>query len=121
MTSTSAERMFALGCDHDARAGASRDGTRSGAIFGKADGTEAFMRGRELGEVEWKRQRRVAWQGLKETMQAKRTKAGQELQTERRAKLDEKRAKRAARDAERARIDALPLAMRYSDLKLMGV
>eukprot|EP00965_Chrysotila_dentata_P161180 5322789-Pleurochrysis_carterae.AAC.1 len=75
------------------------------------------MRGRELGEEEWKKLRRVARQGFKETVQAK---AGQELQAERRAKLDEQRAKRAARDAERALIDALPLAMRYSDLKLMG-
>eukprot|EP00965_Chrysotila_dentata_P058011 1923706-Pleurochrysis_carterae.AAC.1 len=78
------------------------------------------MRGRERGEEEWKKLRRVARQGLKETMQAKRTKAGQVLQAVRRAKLDEKRAKRAARDAERTRIDALPLAMRYSNLKLMG-
>eukprot|EP00965_Chrysotila_dentata_P098959 3273099-Pleurochrysis_carterae.AAC.3 len=41
MTSTSAERLFALGRAHDVRAGASRDETRARVILGHADGTAA--------------------------------------------------------------------------------
>eukprot|EP00965_Chrysotila_dentata_P256041 6212414-Pleurochrysis_carterae.AAC.8 len=76
MKSTSAERMFPLGRNYNARPGASHEDTRSAMILGKADGTTAFMRGLELGEEEWKELRKVARQGLKKTMHAKRTKAG---------------------------------------------
>eukprot|EP00965_Chrysotila_dentata_P229086 6196969-Pleurochrysis_carterae.AAC.1 len=48
------------------------------------------------------------------------TAAGLAQQEARKAKVDVKRAKRAARASERARIDARPLAEHYSDLKLMG-
>eukprot|EP00965_Chrysotila_dentata_P022347 739439-Pleurochrysis_carterae.AAC.1 len=54
-------------------------------------------------------------------MLEKRTAAGLAQQETRKAKLDKKRTKRAARASERARIDALPLAQHFSDLKLMGV
>eukprot|EP00965_Chrysotila_dentata_P033866 1127644-Pleurochrysis_carterae.AAC.1 len=54
-------------------------------------------------------------------MLEKRTAAGLAQQETRKAKLDEKRAKRAAKASERARIDGLPLAEHYFDLKLMGV
>eukprot|EP00965_Chrysotila_dentata_P152113 5026227-Pleurochrysis_carterae.AAC.1 len=52
MTSTGAERLFALRRAHDVRAGASRDDTRAGIIFGHADGTAAWMRERANGEEE---------------------------------------------------------------------
>eukprot|EP00965_Chrysotila_dentata_P097573 3224442-Pleurochrysis_carterae.AAC.1 len=54
-------------------------------------------------------------------MLEKRTAAGLAQQETRKAKLAAKRAKRAAKATERARMDALPLAEHYSDLKLMGV
>eukprot|EP00965_Chrysotila_dentata_P103979 3433513-Pleurochrysis_carterae.AAC.1 len=54
-------------------------------------------------------------------MLEERTAGGLAQQETQKAKLDEKRAKRAARISERARIDALPLAEHYYDLKLMGV
>eukprot|EP00965_Chrysotila_dentata_P086261 2846173-Pleurochrysis_carterae.AAC.1 len=41
MTSTGAERPFALGRAHDVRAWPSRDDTRAGVILGHADGTAA--------------------------------------------------------------------------------
>eukprot|EP00965_Chrysotila_dentata_P137877 4560369-Pleurochrysis_carterae.AAC.1 len=50
MTSTGAERRFALGGAHDVRAGASRDDTRAGVILGHADGTAAWIRERANGE-----------------------------------------------------------------------
>eukprot|EP00965_Chrysotila_dentata_P171524 5660586-Pleurochrysis_carterae.AAC.1 len=65
MTSTGAERLFALGRAHDVRAGASRGDTRAGVILGHADGTAAWMRERTNGEEEWKLLRKRAWQGLK--------------------------------------------------------
>eukprot|EP00965_Chrysotila_dentata_P199752 6179568-Pleurochrysis_carterae.AAC.3 len=54
-------------------------------------------------------------------MLQKRTAAGLAQQETCKAKLDAKRAKRTAKCTERARIDALPLAKHYSDLKVMGV
>eukprot|EP00965_Chrysotila_dentata_P022192 734297-Pleurochrysis_carterae.AAC.18 len=68
-----------------------------------------------------KQRAHVDRQELEENMQAKSTKAGIELQGELKAMVDEKRASCAARDAERARVAAFPLALCYSDLKLMGV
>eukprot|EP00965_Chrysotila_dentata_P035392 1177451-Pleurochrysis_carterae.AAC.1 len=79
------------------------------------------MRERANGEVEWKLLRKRARHGLKVTMLEKRTATGLAQQETRNAKLDEKRAKRAARASEPARFDALPLAEHYSDLKLIGV
>eukprot|EP00965_Chrysotila_dentata_P082784 2731274-Pleurochrysis_carterae.AAC.1 len=78
------------------------------------------MRERANGEEEWKLLRKRARHGLKVTMLEKRTAAGLAQQETRKAKLDEKRAKRAAKASERARIDALQLAQHYSDFKLMG-
>eukprot|EP00965_Chrysotila_dentata_P042017 1394145-Pleurochrysis_carterae.AAC.1 len=66
MTSTGAERLFALhGRAHDVRAEASRDDTCAGLIFGLADGTAAWMREHANGEEEWKLLRKRARQGLK--------------------------------------------------------
>eukprot|EP00965_Chrysotila_dentata_P132196 4371362-Pleurochrysis_carterae.AAC.1 len=79
------------------------------------------MRERANGEEEWKLLRKRARQGLKVTMLEKCTAAGLVQQATRKAKLDEQRAKRAARASERAGIDALPVTEYYSDLKLMGV
>eukprot|EP00965_Chrysotila_dentata_P186924 6171445-Pleurochrysis_carterae.AAC.1 len=73
MTSTGAERLFAVGRAHDVRAGASRDDSRSGAILGHADVTAAWMRERTDGEEEWKLLRKRAPQGLEVTMLEKRT------------------------------------------------
>eukprot|EP00965_Chrysotila_dentata_P238474 6202517-Pleurochrysis_carterae.AAC.2 len=65
MMSTGAERLFALGCAHNVRAGASRDDTHAGVILGHADSTWAWMHEHADGEEEWKRLRKRAWQGLK--------------------------------------------------------
>eukprot|EP00965_Chrysotila_dentata_P122788 4058118-Pleurochrysis_carterae.AAC.1 len=116
MTSTGAERFFALGRAHDARAGASRDDTRVGVILGHADGTAAWVCERANDEEECKLLRiqegAAGPHGV--TMLEKRTAAGLAQREARKAKLDEKHAKRAARASERARIDALPLAELYS-------
>eukprot|EP00965_Chrysotila_dentata_P000170 5431-Pleurochrysis_carterae.AAC.1 len=73
MTSTDAERLFALEHAHDICAGASRDDTRAGVILGHADGTAAWMRERADGEEECKLLRKRARQGLKVTKHAGET------------------------------------------------
>eukprot|EP00965_Chrysotila_dentata_P001133 37024-Pleurochrysis_carterae.AAC.1 len=65
MTSTGADRLFALGRAHDVRAGASRDDTRASVFLGHADGTAAWMHERANGEEKWELLRKRARQGLK--------------------------------------------------------
>eukprot|EP00965_Chrysotila_dentata_P241693 6204427-Pleurochrysis_carterae.AAC.4 len=79
------------------------------------------MHERADGEEELKLRRKRARQGLMVTMLKKRTAAGLAQQETRKVKLAAKLAKHAAKATERACIDALPLAKRYSNLKLMGV
>eukprot|EP00965_Chrysotila_dentata_P261775 6214364-Pleurochrysis_carterae.AAC.7 len=93
MTSTSAERVFALGRDHNT-------GTRIRLALALSLAwltrlCTAFMRGREHGEEELNG-RTCAKLRVKDTMQAKRSKAGLRLKAESKANLDEKRAKLAA-------------------------
>eukprot|EP00965_Chrysotila_dentata_P120840 3996731-Pleurochrysis_carterae.AAC.1 len=68
MTSTGAERLFALGRAHDICARASRNDIRAGITLGHAESTAAWMRERAYGEKEWKLPRRRARQGLTVTM-----------------------------------------------------
>lgn len=120
MTSTSAERMFALGRAHDKRAGATRDDTKAGVVLGGMDSTVEFMRGRVDGEAEWRKLRKLARLGMKETMAQKWLKVGLAERAVRDSKLTALRAKRAAKAAEKARLEAVPLATRYSHLLSMS-
>eukprot|EP00965_Chrysotila_dentata_P072142 2384044-Pleurochrysis_carterae.AAC.1 len=79
------------------------------------------MREHAKGEEEWKLLRKRTRQGIKVTILEKCMAAGLAQQETCKATLKEKRAKLVARASERARIEALPLAEHYSDLKLMGV
>lgn len=119
MTSTGAERMFAIGRAHDKRAGACRDDTKAGVVLGGMDNTVGFMRERENAEAEWATLRKRANAELKVTEAQKRLKVGMEALKARDEKLKGARAKKAAKKAERARLDALPLATRYSELTEM--
>ena len=83
------------------------------------DNTPEFMRGREKGEEDWRMLRRLARRGMKETMAEKHIAAGQLAAMERNAKLEGTRAKQAAKKAELARLEAISLATRYSELKGM--
>lgn len=120
MTSTSAERMFALGRAHDKRAGAARDDTKAGVVLGGMDNTVAFMRGREGAETEWRQLRRLARMSMKETMAQKWLKVGLAERMTRDSTLASLRAKKAAKAAEKARLDAVPLATHYSHLLSMS-
>ena len=121
MTSTGAERLFAIGRKHDERAGCSRDDTRAGAILGDVDNTHVWMRERPDGEREWAELRKRARAEMCETMQQKRLKVGAAERRVRDEKLATLRAKKAAKADELARLDALPLATRYSELVQMSV
>jgi hypothetical protein len=116
MTSTGAERAFAVGRRHDVIAGASRDDTRSGVILGDMDDTHKFMRERANGEAEWRQLRKKARAELKVTMAAKRLKDGAEEREVRQSKVAAMRAKKAAKNAEKARLEALTLLTLYSEL-----
>ena len=120
MTSIGAERVFALGRFHDKRAGASRDDTRQGLIQTTMDDTTGFMRQRENAEEEWAKLRARANKGMLVTMQQKRLEVGQAERVARQEKLAAKRAKRTARNAEKARVQAVKLATKYSELKSMS-
>lgn len=120
LTSTSAERMFALGRAHDKRAGASRDDTRAGVVLGGMDNTAEFMRAREHGEAEWRKLRKLARIGMKETMSRKWLEVGLAERAARDSKLALLRAKRQSKAAEKARLEAVPLATRYSHLLSMS-
>lgn len=101
MTSTCAERAFALGRAHDARSGASRDDTRAGVILGGMDHTVSFMMGRANAEAEWKVLRKRARIGMRETMAEKWLKVGLEERKARDSKLALLRAKQTAKLAEK--------------------
>lgn len=122
MTSCGAERMFAVGRRFDARAGASHDHTRAGTVLGDIDNTTDFMHGRDAtegidAEAEWRVFRKEARRARRETMRSKWLKVGLAERATRDEKLSAKRAKRTAKAAERARVEALPLVTRFSGLK----
>ena len=95
-------------------------GGSSGVILGDLDNTAAWLSARTNAEAEWAACRRLARRGMKETMQAKRLAVGLAERESRQAKLAAKRAKRAAKATETARVQALVLATKYSELKSMG-
>ena len=116
MTSTGAERAFALGRAHDARVGACRADSKAGVVLGGMDNTAEFMMGRENGEAEWRQLRKRARKELAETEQAKRLAIGLEERKVRDAKLATSRAKKAAKVAERTRLEGIRLLTLYSEL-----
>ena len=120
MTSTGAERVFAIGRALDKRAGAQRDETRSGLLLGGMDDTAEFMRARPDAQREWKELRKRARKKLVVTMKMQREELGLQLRASRQERLAAKRAKRAARNAEKARLQAVVLATKFSELKAMG-
>lgn len=120
MTSTCAERLFALGRAHDARAGASRDDTRAGVILGGMDSTVSFMAARVNAEAEWKMLRKRARIGMRETMAEKWLRVGLEERQVRDSKLAVLRARQVAKSAEKRRLQELQLATTFSSLVSMS-
>lgn len=116
MTSTGAERMFAIARAHDARAGASRDDTKAGVVLGGMDDTSGFMRERENGEAEWRALRKKARKEIKVKMAQKWLEVGLAERKVRDTKLSSLRAKRAAKAAEKVRLEAVELARLFSQL-----
>ena len=116
-----AERVFALGRDLDARAGEQRDDTRAGILGSKLDNTVDFMAARENREAEWRALRKRARKAMLVTMQMQRLEVGMAERASRQEKLAAKRAKRKAKAAEAARVQALAIATKYSELKTMGI
>eukprot|EP00965_Chrysotila_dentata_P045569 1513524-Pleurochrysis_carterae.AAC.3 len=104
MMSRGTECLFALGREHNVRAGASLDDVGVDVICGHADGTAACKRERANGKEEAQQH---AWRSRRSTRQLSSKKSAQNAQR--------------GPPSAAARIDYLPLAEHYSDLKLMDV
>jgi len=120
-TSTGAERLFALGRFHDARAGFTRPENRDGVILGGMDNTVGWIREQANAKGLWGAARKVGRQGLATTQAASHRDEGLAVREGRQARLKEKRAKRAAKTEAKEKLERLVLAMRYSELVDMGV
>ena len=120
-TSTDAERVFALGRCHDARAGLTRPENRNGVILGGMDNTVGWLREQADPGRLWGAARRVARRGLATPLAASHRDEGLAEREGRQARLEEKRAKRAAKTEAKERLERLVLATRYSELVDMSV
>lgn len=116
------ERLHAIGrhvdVNVDERGGMQRSDTRGGLVCAHFNGQSGWLGGKSeafqerLLKVARLEQRLAKWMTLK----AQRIASGRAKRAERDAKLSSKRAKREAAAAERTRIEALQVAMRYSQL-----
>ena len=121
-TSTSVERLHAIGRDVDDRGGMQRSETRGGLVLARANGQAAWLAGKsEAEQAQFLAVcRPEAFRARKETLKAQRIAAGRGKRAERDAKLTSKRAKRAAAAAELVRIKGLQVATRFSELVQRG-
>ena len=121
-TSTSVERLHAIGRDVDERGGMQRSETRGGLVLARNNGQAVWLAGKS--EVEQAQLLAVcrpeAFRARKQTLKAQRIAAGQAKRAERDAKLTTKRAKREAAAAELLRIKGLQAATRFSELMERG-
>ena len=117
-TSTSVERLHALGRCADDSGGMQRAETRAGLVLARYNDQAAWLR--SLGVKELARLldvcRATARRARKATLKAQRVAAGRAKRAAREKQLGSKRAKRAAAAAERARIEVLTVATRFSEL-----
>ena len=120
-TSTGAERVFALGRFHDARAGFTRPENCDGVILGGMDNTVGWLREQANAEGLWGAARKVGRQGLATTQAASHRDEGLTVREGRQARLQEKHAKRAAKTEAKEKLERLMLAKRYSELVDMGM
>lgn len=120
-TSTPVERLHALGRHTDKQSGLQRADSHAGIAVAQFNGLGAHARAMGLEKLAKqlavarpvsRRQRRI-------TLKGHRIAEGRAKRAERDAKLASKRAKREARAAELVRLQAVPLATKYSELKAM--
>ena len=118
-TSTSVERGFAIGRLHDRQAGVARADSRAGWILGKMDDTISDMRSEPLAQqaaflrLAKKRARETYSEGK---LAAVKLASGLSKREARQTQLSSKRAKKIAKEKERARIAAVALVERYTGL-----
>ena len=120
-TSTPVERLHALGRCTDSKAGLQRADSHAGVALAQFNGQAAWLAGKtpEMQAQMLRAVRPEARLVRRQTLKMQRIKEGRAKRAERDAKLSSKRAKREARAAELVRLQALPLATRYSELKGM--
>ena len=120
-TSTSVERLHALGRHTDERAGQQRPDAHAGIALAIFNRQADWMKGKTPEQLQklLDAARPAARKLRQKTLKAQRIEEGRRKRAERDALLTTKRAKREAKAKERARIEQLPLAQRYSELKSM--
>ena len=120
-TSTPVERLHALGRCTDSKAGLQRADSHAGVALAQFNGQAAWLAGKapQMQAKLLRAARPEARLVRRQTLKMQRIKEGRAKRAERDAKLSSKRAKREARAAEVARLQALPLATKYSELKAM--
>ena len=116
MTSTHAERMFAIGRHLDRIAGSQRPDTRAGILCATHDKTVAWVMSRPDPEAEWTKLRKSAREEMTKSMKAKRIEAGLLNRDVREKKLKDLREKRSAKLANKERLQSLVLFTRFSEI-----
>eukprot|EP00962_Isochrysis_galbana_P018299 scaffold5290_cov116-Isochrysis_galbana.AAC.1 len=118
-TSTSVERLHALGKASDARAGQQRGDTRAGIVLAKYNKQGAWLEG--LSTEKLAQAMSFAWRRgrleLRQTLKQQRIASGRVKREERDTKLAGKRAKRDAKTKELERLKTVALASKYSELE----
>jgi hypothetical protein len=122
-TSTPVERLHAIGRVTDDRGKRQRVESRAGPALGIFNGQGADLAGLPIEELERRFNccRPVARKVRKQTVKQQLIAAGRAKQEEREVKLSSKRARRAAKALETARVEKVTLVTRYSELKSMAI
>ena len=121
MTSTHAERMFAIGRHLDRIAGSQRPDTRSGILCATQDHTVAWVMSRPDPEAEWTKLRRSAREKMTKSMKDDRIEAGLLIRDEREKKLRDLREKRSAKLAKKKDLLSVKLFTRFSQIKNLSI
>ena len=117
MTSTHAERMFAIGRHLDRIAGSQRPDTRAGILLAEHDKTVEWIMARPDPDAEWTKVRRAAREKMTSSMKENRIEAGLLIRDEREKKLRELREKRSAKLAKKKDLLSVKLFTRFSQIK----
>ena len=117
-TSTSVERLHALGRCADDRGGMQRAESRAGVVLARHNDQAGWLQAKGTDDLQHMLDvcRGAARSMRALTIKAQRIAAGRAKRAERDAKLTSKRAKRLARAAELRRIEGLTVATKFSEL-----
>lgn len=122
-TSTSVERLHAIGRSVDQSAGLQRHEGRAGTSLAKFNDQSSWLLTKSSAALQklFNVTRSEARVARKTSLKQQRIASGRAKRAERDAKLQTKRARREAKKAEQARISTVKLASTYSELMTMAI